>query len=234
MAELHVLRVFNTAGGDHGNPLGVYLRGSSVSEPNRQAVACELGFSETVFVDDAERGDMRIFTPRVELPFAGHPSVGTAWLLREMLGGVAALRPPAGMLWVRYEAEFTWVAARPEWSPPFEYIEYANAAEVDGLTASPARKGWAYCWAWENETEGRVRARSFVAEAGIPEDEATGSAALTLCAQLGRPIKVKQGRGSEIVARPVGDGYVEIGGRVILDEVRQYPVGMAGRPSRMR
>ena len=40
-----------------------------------------LGFSETVYVDDPDTGQLRIFTPAAELPFAGHPLVGTAWLL---------------------------------------------------------------------------------------------------------------------------------------------------------
>ena len=106
---------------------------------------------------------MRIHAPEVELPFAGHPSVGTAWLLREKLGEVAVLRPPAGELRVGYEGDIVWVAARPEWSPPFEYVELASAEEVDSLDGAPGGEGWAYCWAWEDEEAGRVRARSFVA-----------------------------------------------------------------------
>lgn len=222
MSELYVLRVFTAPSGEHGNPLGVFLDGAEVSEHERQAVARDLGFSETVFVDDAERAEMRIFTPETELPFAGHPSVGTAWLLREARGEVAVLRPPAGELHVRYEDELVWIAARPEWSPPFSYPEFGSATEVDALDG-PREEGWVYAWAWDDEEAGRVRARAFIAEAGISEDEATGSAALTLCAQLERPIQVRQGRGSEIFASPVRDGYVEVGGRVVLDEVRAYP-----------
>jgi predicted PhzF superfamily epimerase YddE/YHI9 len=121
---------------------------------------------------------------------------------------------------VRYEKEIVWVAARAEWSPPFEYLEQPGAADVDALTGAPGGEGWAYCWAWEDEEAGRVRARSFCTAGGIAEDEATGSAALALCVQLGRPIQVRQGRGSEIFARPLEDGWGEIGGRVVLDEVR--------------
>ncbi len=62
-----------------------------------------------------------------------------------------------------------------------------------------------------------------MAAGGIPEDEATGSAALALCAQLGRPIQVRQGKGSEIFARRVDEEFTEVGGRCILDEVRDYP-----------
>ena len=223
MAELHVLRVFTTPSGEHGNPLGVFLRGSEVEASERQAVARELGFSETVFLDDAERAEMRIFTPEIELPFAGHPCVGTAWLLREAVGEVAVLRPPAGEIRVRYEAELVWIAARPEWVPPFEYVEYPEASEVDELRGAPDGGGWTYAWAWRDEEAGRVRARSFVAGAGIAEDEATGAAALALCGRLGRAIQVRQGQGSELLALPADAGYVEVGGRVVLDEVRDYP-----------
>jgi len=222
VSELHVLRVFTAPSGEHGNPLGVFLDGAEVPEDERQAFARGLGFSETVFVDEIERAEMRIFTPEVELPFAGHPTVGVAWLLREARGEVAVLRPPAGDLHVRYEDELTWIAARPEWSPPFSYPELGSATEVDALDG-PLGERWVYAWAWDDEEAGRVRARAFIAEAGITEDEATGSAALTLCAQLERPIQVRQGEGSEIFARPVNDGYVEVGGRVVLDEVRAYP-----------
>ncbi len=223
MAELHVLRVFTTPAGELGNALGVFLHGGEVAEADRQAIAADLGFAETVFVDDLERGEMRIFAPEIEMPFAGHPSVGTAWLLREKAGEVAVLRPPAGELRVRYEEDIVWVAARAEWSPPFEYFELADAAEVDALAGAPGGEEWAYCWAWDDEDGGRVRARSFVTGGGIPEDEATGSAALALCAQLGRPIQIRQGRGSEIVARPLDEGFTEVGGRTVVDELRTYP-----------
>jgi PhzF family phenazine biosynthesis protein len=79
MAELHVLRVFAAPDGTGGNPLGVFLDGPAVPEGRRQAVAADLGFSETVFVDDPRSGGVRIFTPAAELPFAGHPLVGTSW-----------------------------------------------------------------------------------------------------------------------------------------------------------
>jgi predicted PhzF superfamily epimerase YddE/YHI9 len=55
---------------------------------------------------------------------------------------------------------------------------------------------------------------------GIPEDEATGGAAVRLCALLGRPLDIRQGRASRIRAHPAGGGIVEVGGAVALDEVR--------------
>jgi predicted PhzF superfamily epimerase YddE/YHI9 len=229
VAELHVLRVFCGDDGSWGNPLGVFLDGPAVGEGNRQAVAADLGFSETVFVDDAERGKVRIFTPAVEIPFAGHPVVGTAWLLAREGRGVSALRTPAGEVPVRGAGEWTHAAGRPEWSPGFEFVQVGSPSEVEAL-AGPPEEGPAEVgvWAWIDEDAGVVRERVFAEDYGIPEDEATGSAAVVLAARLGRELDVRQGRGSRILARPLDDGMVEISGRVVLDEVREYALGRSG------
>ena len=222
-AALHVLRVFCADDGSGGNPLGVFLDGRAVDGPARQPIAAELGFAETVFVDDRERGELRIFTPEVELPLAGHPLVGTAWLLREDDTPLEVLRPPAGEVTVRFDGELAFVAGRPEWGPPFEFIEVGSPAEVDELDGPPAGHGLVGVWAWEDEPRGMIRERVFAADAGVAEDEATGSAAMRLTSLLGREIEIHQGRGSLIRARPVDGGRAEIGGRVALDEIRNDP-----------
>lgn len=224
MAALHVVRVFCAPDGSGGNPLGVFLDGSEVPESERQAVARDLGFAETVFVDDRERGEMRIFTPELELPLAGHPLVGTAWLLAQEGTPVEALRPPAGEVGVRYDDELPWVTARPEWAPHFDLVELSSPAEVDALDGPPEGYGWVGMWAWLDEGAGLIRERVFVPEAGIPEDEATGAAAMLLVARLGREVEIRQGKGSVIHARAVDEGWVEIAGRVALDELREYTV----------
>jgi len=218
MPQLHLLRVFCADDGSGGNALGVFLHGAEVPPERRQAVAADLGLSETVFVDDAERGEVRIFTPAVELDFAGHPAVGTAWLLE----GVEALRPPAGKLPVTRDAEVVYVAARPEWGPPHELEQLESPDAIDALDGPPDGMDLVAAWAWIDEAAGTMRARVFPVRIGIPEDEATGSAATKLCAHAGRPIDIRQGRGSRILARPAADGFVEIGGRSAIDEVRDY------------
>lgn len=223
MAELHVLRVFTGAGGAWGNPLGVFLDGGEIGAARRQSVATELGFSETVFVDDREAGRIAIYTPALELPFAGHPTVGTAWLLAAIGEPVAALRPPAGEIEVGADAAGARVSAPASWEAPYEYRRIDSPAEVDALDAA-AFDADVYAWAWIDEATGTVRARSFAPGAGIVEDEATGSAALTLCARLERPIEVHQGRGSVISASPVSGERIEIAGRVALDGKRRFPV----------
>lgn len=218
MPTLHLLRVFCSENGSGGNPLGVFLEGREVPPERRQAVAADLGLSEIVFVDDAERGEVRIFTPTVELDFAGHPSVGSAWLL----DGTDVLRAPAGELAVRRDGETVHVAARPEWGPPWEFAQLASPDEVEALDGPPQGHDLTMAWAWIDEGAGTMRARAFPVRIGIAEDEATGSAAMKLCAQLGRAIDIRQGRGSRILARPGEGGFVEIGGRSVLDEVRDY------------
>jgi predicted PhzF superfamily epimerase YddE/YHI9 len=218
-----VVRVFCAADGSGGNELGVFLEGAEVPESERQGVAADLGFSETVFVDDRERGELRIFTPELELRLAGHPLVGTAWLLARKGAPVDVLRPPAGEVGVRRDGELTWVSARPEWAPPFDHVELDSPEEVDALDGAPEGTGWVGLWAWIDEPAGLIRKRVFVPEAGIPEDEATGAAAMLQVAELGREIEIRQGRGSVIHARPLDGGRVEIAGRVVLERARRYP-----------
>ncbi|MFD9424610.1 MULTISPECIES: PhzF family phenazine biosynthesis protein [unclassified Streptomyces] len=212
-AGIDVLRVFCGPDGRHGNALGVVRDGSGhPDEASRQELARRLGFSETVFVDDPERGRVDIYTPGLRLPFAGHPLVGTAWLL-----DLEVLELAVGDVFARQDGEFTWITARPEWAPPRILERYGSAAEVEALTGPPPGEGWVYVWAWEDEAAGRVRARAFPRRGdGIVEDEATGAAALLLSARLGRALNIRQGRGSQILTAPAPDGTVEIGGRVLL------------------
>lgn len=222
MATLHVLKVFIGEGGTGGNPLGVFLEGHQLPQEGRQHVAADLGFSETVFIEDRERGELRIFTPGTELPFAGHPLVGTAWLLAEEGAAPQVLRPPAGEVPVRFEGEFTFISGRAEWAPPFEQVELGSPAEVEALEGPPDGHDLAGVWAWEDEEAGRVRVRVFALRVGVAEDEATGANAVRLATQLGRRITIRQGKGSLILAEPQPEGSVKIGGRTELVEVREY------------
>ncbi|MFL5759908.1 MAG: PhzF family phenazine biosynthesis protein [Thermomicrobiales bacterium] len=68
-----------------GNPLAVFPDGQGLSTEEMQAIAREMNLSETTFVLPATRSDctakVRIFTPGIELPFAGHPTIGTSYVL---------------------------------------------------------------------------------------------------------------------------------------------------------
>src|SRR3954469_17901976 len=80
-----------------GNPLAVVLDAGGLATAQMQAIATEFNYSETTFVlppaDTAHDAQVRIFTVHRELPFAGHPNVGTAFVLATL-----AATPPARLL----------------------------------------------------------------------------------------------------------------------------------------
>jgi trans-2,3-dihydro-3-hydroxyanthranilate isomerase len=93
----------------HGNPLAVFTEGEAVPSRLMLATARELHLSETVFLlpgDDECDAQIRIFTPRAELPFAGHPTLGAAFVVgeRDDLATVK-LRTAAGIVPVRLRRE---------------------------------------------------------------------------------------------------------------------------------
>lgn len=220
--QVEVLRVFTDERGQHGNPLGVVFDGASVPETaERQRLAAALGFSETIFIDDAERGRLRIFTPATELPFAGHPIVGAAWVLARELGcPPETLEPPGGVVPTWVEGEQVWVRGPLAATPPWWHERLADSAAVEALNGPPSPEQDAtQLWAWRDESAGLIRARVFAARYGVAEDEACGSASMRLAAALGRDITVHHGRGSIVYARPGPPGAAEIAGRVVSDGV---------------
>jgi predicted PhzF superfamily epimerase YddE/YHI9 len=223
-SDVTVLRVFTDAAGNFGNPLGV-VDAATVPAAQRQAIAAELGYSETIFIDLPADGSTtahaRIFTPVTELSFAGHPTVGAAWWLRERGTPIHTLQVPAGALQVRYSDDLTAVVARAEWGPEFVMHALPSTAEV--LAADPADYadyGYHYLWAWLDRDRGHIRSRMFANEPGVPEDEATGSAAVRLTGDLRRNLTITQGRGSHILTTWYPEGWVSVQGRVVSDGVR--------------
>lgn len=222
----HVVRVFVSADGRGGNRLGVCLDGGAVPPARRLGIARELGFSETVFVDRVGPGDaatIAIFAPARELGFAGHPTVGTAWLLRQLGSGVGRLLVPAGEVTTWEDGPLTWIRAWASWVHPMTIAEHADAAAVEALSGAPAGHDSYYAWAWVDAAAGVVRSRYFAPAIGVAEDEATGAAAIVLGDRLGRPLLIRQGIGSELHVRPNPEGSVEVGGRVVDEGVIAGP-----------
>jgi trans-2,3-dihydro-3-hydroxyanthranilate isomerase len=97
-----------------GNALAVFPDPGSVDEERMQRIAREMNLSETTFVTDVSRDSysVRIFTPAEELPFAGHPTLGTSWTLRH-LGAVSGDRitqhSAAGETPVTFEGDRVWL-----------------------------------------------------------------------------------------------------------------------------
>lgn len=103
-----------------GNPLCVFERAQSLDAPRMQALALQFNLSETTFILPSERASarVRIFTPGYEMPFAGHPTLGTAHVCRALgLGGDRlTLEMQAGVIPVRASGDrWTLQANAPSW-----------------------------------------------------------------------------------------------------------------------
>jgi trans-2,3-dihydro-3-hydroxyanthranilate isomerase len=102
-----------------GNQLAVVHGAGSLSTEQCQALAREFNFSESTFPSTPTRGDeyaTRIFTPEQEIPFAGHPTLGTAWVLRSrgLLAEEAVTQVcGAGRIGVRFEGDTVRLTATP-------------------------------------------------------------------------------------------------------------------------
>lgn len=119
-----------------GNQLAVFLPKEAISEEEMQQIAKEIGFSETSFIlsDQQTNGgyDVRIFSPVAELPFAGHPTIGTAFIIHNVLqqgiGNQVSLNLPVGQIPVYIkEGEFIMSQNQPEFGEilPKEKIIHA-------------------------------------------------------------------------------------------------------------
>ena len=207
-----------------GNPLAVVLDADALSTAQMQAVAREFNLSETTFPVRTTTADanylLRIFTPTAELPFAGHPSVGTAWLMQSLgrvepgrvvqecgagllplqvdaagatlTGGEAvvsdAVDPAPLLAAVGLEAndfagtEPRWAGTGINWAflhVTDEAVARArpDLARLTALSESGADRAGVSLLSWK---DGQAHARVFAGGFGVPEDPATGSAALGL------------------------------------------------------
>ena len=258
MRHCYVLSVF-TRGGTGGNPLGVVTDVTGLDQVSMQAIAAELAFSETVFLDWTSPGvpQARIFTPAAEIPFAGHPLVGAGWVLGA-LGPATARRVACGIgeIPFRFEGDRVFIevplARDVEEAPVAPQVGRLPAAERAWLVrlplrylllqvASPAAVAAAHpdfaalaAASWEGtmvfaRSGGAVKARFFAPAVGVPEDPATGSAAVALAGALAFSGEVEGAltidQGDEVGAPSRlevvwGGGIVAVGGTVRRDEVR--------------
>ena len=134
-----------------GNQLAVVTDAGDLTDDEMQAIAAEMDYSETTFVTgppDDGAWPVRIFTPSAEIPFAGHPTLGTAAVIREHL---ADARPDAvtldldvGEIPVTADAtggeETLWMTQR---APEFrDRLDHRDLADVLGLTEDAVDDGW--------------------------------------------------------------------------------------------
>jgi trans-2,3-dihydro-3-hydroxyanthranilate isomerase len=234
-----------------GNPLAVVHGGDWLSTEQMQAIAAEFGLSETTFpLPPTQPGAdyrLRIFTPVRELPFAGHPSVGSAWLLARdglIRTGDVVQECGAGLLPVQVDEHGAQVTGgAPEVGPDLDGEALAAAVGLEpedldpGIPAGVAGAGNTFAFlpvradalartapdaaAISGATEGhigvtvvafdkaewRARVRMFAPASGVPEDPATGSAAVALGVFLvGRGVLAAEGQSGFLITQGVEMG----------------------------
>ncbi len=148
--QFHIVDVFAT-GQYTGNQLAVVTDAGDIDGAEMQAVAAEMDYSETTFVTGPPTGSgwpVRIFTPEAEVPFAGHPTLGTASVIREHLADgdpdAVTLDLTAGEIPVDVRehrgGETLWMHQR---SPTFgERLPHEDLAAVLGLTPEQVDDDW--------------------------------------------------------------------------------------------
>lgn len=205
-----VLRVF-TRDGAGGNHLGVVSDVTGLDDAAMQTIAADLGYSETVFIDwmDGHVPSVRIFTPAVEMPFAGHPLVGTAYTLLHLgPGGLDTVICPAGEVAIGVDGGVAWIetaldpanatevdldgfADRSHIPKPvrswlvdipstYAVIEVATAEAVGAMTPDADALREHFGVLVFARHDTHVRSRFFAPSGGVFEDPATGSAAVAM------------------------------------------------------
>jgi trans-2,3-dihydro-3-hydroxyanthranilate isomerase len=257
-----------------GNQLAVFSHADGLSDARMQAIAAELNLSETTFVHSSTIADhrLRIFTPGLEMKFAGHPTIGAAWVIAEGRS-LLRLELPVGVLEASVDGSMVDLeTATPEFVLDLDSDRTAKLADalglaggglshapavvscgtpylvvpfarIDDLRSLDARRGLAAVRIANElgadlamvapgnagviaEADVHVRVMSDPA-VGPLEDAATGSAAVPVCALLGRTRSV-----AKALHRIVIEQGVEMGRPSRLDAEVDFDVG--GRPTGAR
>jgi predicted PhzF superfamily epimerase YddE/YHI9 len=225
--KVRVVRVFTNENHEYGNGVGIIEESAAIGDlERRQTIAAILGYSESVFIDDAETATISMYSAKREVPFAGHAAIGAAWILARLTGQTpTVLRTQGGDAPTWVTDSTTWVRATLRTTPPWWHERLPSPETVESLSGplSP-EQDMTQLWAWENEAAGTIRVRTFASRAGIFEDEACGTCAMRMAAAFGRTLTLHHGRGSIIFAKPGPPGFADIGGLVTEDAPRTVTV----------
>ncbi len=181
-----------------GNQLAVFPEAQGLSDRAMQAIAREFNFAESTFVlpasDPRHACRVRIFTPKTELPFAGHPTVGTAAVLArlglfKLAGGNARIVLEEGIGPVPVEIAFCFVRLKDKDTVDRALLDRAAWSAHFASAWSPNM----YFFAGETGAPGDLHVRMFAPAFGIEEDPATGSGAVALAGVLAARLQAADG-----------------------------------------
>jgi trans-2,3-dihydro-3-hydroxyanthranilate isomerase len=126
-----------------GNQLAVFLDAENLSDTAMQTIAREINFAESTFITklspENNAAEIRIFTPEYEMKFAGHPIIGTSWVLMNKIFGNQprniTLSVPIGEIPVNQSGDLVWLqAAQPQFLDTFlaeDFLSFSNLKSTD-------------------------------------------------------------------------------------------------------
>ncbi|MRX40079.1 PhzF family phenazine biosynthesis isomerase [Flavobacterium sp. LC2016-23] len=118
-----------------GNQLAVFLEAENLSSEEMQRIAKEINFAESTFITKLDfennRAEIRIFTPASEMKFAGHPIIGTSWVLIHKIfknePDAITLKVPIGDIAIHKTEDLIWLqAAQPEFLNVFDKADFLS------------------------------------------------------------------------------------------------------------
>ena len=220
--KIHQVNVLCNQDRQFGEPHAIIFDEAKVLAPEqRQALATRIGLDETIFINDLSTGDISIFDTSKEIPFAGTAALAAAWLINAMLDEpLDSLTCQSRNIPVKSEGDTLWIAASLDIMPGWNHVQLDSPIAVEAITPEDAKDfKHAMVWAWMNEAEGRIRARTLASDWDIPEVEANGSGSMMLAAATGKSIEILHGKGSIILAKPAANNAAMLGGRAV--EIRE-------------
>ncbi|HSW65758.1 MAG TPA: PhzF family phenazine biosynthesis protein [Bacillota bacterium] len=220
MIRFHKIRVLCNDKSEFGETHAVIVdEAKALSPEERQVIATRLGFDETIFVNDLTMGNVSFFDTTKEVPFAGTAALAAAWFVNEHTNKpVENLICGSKSISTWQEDGLTWIATKFDTMPSWNVTQYDSPELVDAITPGEAKTlEHTLAWAWEDRAEGVIRARTLASDWDIPEVEANGSGSMMLAASLERPLRIKHGEGSVILAKTRPGDVVAIGGKIVDD-----------------
>lgn len=213
------LKVFVDKKGNFGDVATIVIDDRrQLSDSKRIEITRELQTAETVFINDIKHAEISIMHYDGEIDFAGVGALAAAWQISQLKGEpIKVMKSRGGVIHISHLDDLVLVIAATNTLPPWKFKKVATPNEVLENTAAKAKNlEHTMVWAWENESQGSIRARTFANDWGIPEAEGNGSGAMKLAAMLGRSVEITHGKGSVIYARHISDKNVALGGRVAI------------------
>lgn len=222
MIDLYEATVFANADGEYGDKHGIIIdEAGTLNASARLTIAANLGYAETIFINDSKSSDISFFAQTKEIPFAGTAALAAAGFLENMNGSyLVHLNSQGKTIPVTHEDGIIRIEANISIMPDWNFIQASSVSELEGYTTEiTSTLEHTMVWAWEDESRGLIRARTFAADWLLPEVEANGSGSMRLAHTLRKDICVVHGSGSEIFAKPMVGNMASLGGVVTASSV---------------